>query len=134
MTTPDHAPMDETPTQEHDHKADERRDAYPSLYSAMYPDLKAEAKRLGYALLIHGSVKRDLDLVAVPWTEEAVAPSDLVHWLRKVVGGWVGEVGGSPRILDGLSHGRLGAIIVCGGHAVIDLSIMPRADAAKGAK
>lgn len=117
--------MTETPQQEHDRHADERRDAYPSLYCAMWPDLKAEARRLGYALLIHGSLKRDLDLVAVPWTAEAVGARTLADALKKQVGGWAGEVEGSTLILADKPHGRLGALIVCGGHAVIDLSIMP---------
>lgn len=119
----------ESPEQEHARKVEERRDAYPSLYCAMWPDLKARAKALGYALLIHGSLKRDLDLVAVPWTEDAVDARTLADAMKAVVGGWTGEVEGSMKILADKPHGRLGAIIVCGGHAVIDLSIMaPRAD------
>lgn len=125
-----HGEVVETPEQEHARKADERRDAYPSLYCAMWPDLKARARSLGYALLIHGSLKRDLDLVAIPWTEDAVDARTLADAMKAVVGGWTGEVEGSTKILADKPHGRLGAIIVCGGHAAIDLSIMPTSGAA----
>lgn len=37
------------------------------------------AKDHGYALAVHGSVHRDLDLVAVPWIEEASEPDELIR-------------------------------------------------------
>lgn len=35
----------------------------------------------GYALAVHGSLHRDLDLIAVAWTEEADSPETLVEML-----------------------------------------------------
>lgn len=52
---------------------------YPEL-----PDpapLAEVARTLGYAIAVHGSQQRDLDLVAVPWVEEAVSPDDLIRHL-----------------------------------------------------
>lgn len=42
------------------------------------PPMQAKARELGYALATHGSMRRDLDLVAIPWTDEAVADLDLL--------------------------------------------------------
>jgi hypothetical protein len=39
------------------------------------------ARECGYAVGVHGSRKRDLDLIAVPWTERAIAPQHLVEAL-----------------------------------------------------
>lgn len=35
----------------------------------------------GYAIGVHGSRQRDLDLMAVPWTERAIAPQHFVDAL-----------------------------------------------------
>ena len=40
-------------------------------YLLYFPAMRAVAQEYGYALAIHGSLNRDFDLVAVPWTEEA---------------------------------------------------------------
>jgi hypothetical protein len=32
--------------------------------------LQAAAREVGYALLLHGSLLRDVDIVAIPWTED----------------------------------------------------------------
>ena len=100
------------------------RAAFPSLYCALWPDLVAVAREHGYALLIHGSLKRDLDLVAVPWVEEAAAPGALVEALRAKTDAWVGCVtvngGAKP-----MPHGRTSFTLMLGGHAYVDLSVMP---------
>lgn len=51
------------------------------FYGCLYPGLCDRARELGYALTIHGSVVTDLDLVAIPWTEEAVDTETLVKAL-----------------------------------------------------
>ncbi len=44
--------------------------------------LTERARELGYALTVHGSLKRDIDLVAFPWTLEAEHPFILARELR----------------------------------------------------
>ena len=41
----------------------------PGLYAMFYEQLKDIAEEYGYNLLIHGSLNRDLDLLAVPWVD-----------------------------------------------------------------
>lgn len=47
--------------------------------------LRERAKVFGYALAVHGSLERDIDLIAVPWTDEARAPERLARGLRQVL-------------------------------------------------
>lgn len=41
----------------------------PGLYAMLYEELKDIAKLYGYNLVIHGSMNRDLDLIAIPWED-----------------------------------------------------------------
>lgn len=40
------------------------------------------ANRHGYAIARHGTGVRDIDLLAAPWTDDAVSPTDLVLKLK----------------------------------------------------
>ena len=53
---------------------DNIRRVAPLCYSVLYARMASIAATLGYALTLHGSMIRDCDMVAVPWTEEAVSP------------------------------------------------------------
>lgn len=41
----------------------------PSFYSYCFEELKDIAKTYGYNLVLHGSLNRDLDLIAIPWVD-----------------------------------------------------------------
>ena len=51
-------------------------------YERLIGPLREVARSLGYALCVHGSLKRDIDLVAVPWAEEVVTPQELAEAIR----------------------------------------------------
>lgn len=53
----------------------------PAMYSHRIHDLQTIARAHGYAIAIHGSMQRDLDVIAVPWTTKAVQPKTLVKRL-----------------------------------------------------
>ena len=96
-------------------------------YAKTIGPLREEARRLGYALTVHGSIKRDIDLVAIPWTRHACGPQHLAEALRKktedVIGFAVyGNDGPWPRKKP---HGRRCWTIHFNG-TYLDLSIMPR--------
>ena len=80
------------------------------------------AREVGYAVGVHGSLKRDFDLIAVPWTGDAVGNGDLVKHLCKGLNAtWVGAS------LEDKPHGRFAATLQIDGYfKQIDLSIMPR--------
>ena len=56
------------------------------IFACLYPGLCDIARRNGYALAIHGTLVTDMDLIAVPWTAEAIPPSDLKDALMDGIG------------------------------------------------
>lgn len=95
----------------------------PWFYVSLYRDLVKVARRHGYALCLHGSLHRDLDVVAVPWTHDAIGADELVEALRH-------ESGGEYSGTSAYSHGRRAWTFQLGGGPYVDLSVMPRCAAA----
>lgn len=54
-------------------------------YLKLYDQLVPIARQCGYALAIHGSKTRDLDLVAVPWTKKPLQPETLILLIENKV-------------------------------------------------
>lgn len=95
-----------------------------SILDAILPRVREAAHFHGYAVAVHGSLKRDIDLIAVPWTEQAVPPAELVGYIKGAIGGvlgnclQIGEPGLKP-------HGRMAYTLVHPGFAgEIDLSVI----------
>ena len=40
------------------------------FYLGVLPSIRTAARVLGYGIGVHGSMRRDLDLIAIPWEEE----------------------------------------------------------------
>ncbi|HLI02757.1 MAG TPA: hypothetical protein VFC10_07345 [Terriglobia bacterium] len=97
------------------------------LFKALFPALKERARLDGYALLWHGSLARDIDLVACPWTEACVDQADLAEHLRKVAEAVTGCCFAAPHdnVPVKKPHGRLAWEFHFGGGPYIDLSVMP---------
>lgn len=118
------------------------RAAYaPGVYARLAALIAERGEQLGYAIAVHGSMRRDLDLIAAPWTDQAVSGEELVRAVCVTVGGYViedGTCGGrwnqakqeweatEVRNPEAKPHGRMAWNIQLGGGAFIDLSIMPR--------
>lgn len=58
-----------------------------AFYATLIPYLREIALKNGYALAIHGSMQRDIDLVAIPWVKGAEEPEVLIASLKKAIGG-----------------------------------------------
>ncbi len=107
------------------------------VYATLYPGLCDVARSLGYALALHGTLTKDLDLVAIPWTEEAVEDEVLVKALKDHVGACLlheklaketgytitGREGKDPETKP---HGRKCWSLHLDNGAYIDLGVMPR--------
>lgn len=84
------------------------------------------ARNQGYAVAVHGSQVRDLDLIAVPWIDDlAITPLHIAEIIADAI---PGLLQGPP---EKKPHGRLGWTIVprvrWGFDSwYIDLSVMPR--------
>ena len=61
--------------------------AKPQLYAYYFLQLKEIAKEFGYNLVVHGSMNRDLDLVAIPWINEPKSEIEMIEALTNWVGG-----------------------------------------------
>lgn len=51
-------------------------------WNILQKPLRHVASRCGYALAVHGSLKYDIDLIAVPWRDSAVGADYLVEHIR----------------------------------------------------
>jgi hypothetical protein len=90
----------------------------------MFPMLAGIAKAHGYALALHGSLARDLDVLAAPWVEECSPAPVLACAMACALGGFLDE--GFP---DGgpvsKPHGRVCYRLRLNAGLYVDLSILP---------
>ena len=105
------------------------------LYATILPAMTEAARSCGYALAVHGTMARDLDLVAIPWTEAATDARTVVRAMAEHVARRVGsdlvigfQPSGTPR-----PHGREGFSIPLAfdregrdDAGYVDVSVMPR--------
>ncbi len=61
--------------------------AKPSYYAYIFNYLKEIAKEYGYNLVLHGSLNRDLDLIAIPWEKEIKDHTEMVYAFCEYLGG-----------------------------------------------
>jgi len=106
-------------------------------YTSLLPALKKAAAQSGYALAVHGSMQRDLDLIAMPWVPKAYTPESLMVMLNRVLwrdfqfkrSHWQKSVTRQPhgRLSYSMPFAHLSDEINQGGKlaAYIDISIMP---------
>lgn len=97
-------------------------------YARIFTMARVLAWDEGYALAMHGSFTRDLDLIAVPWVDRACEPEHLVRRIADATDLRIqhGSPGDKP-------HGRNAWTLLLPGFADprwVDLSVMPRAQAA----
>lgn len=93
----------------------------PAIYSHRIHEIQWAAYCAGYAIAVHGSLHRDLDVVAIPWIEGALHPKELIAYFENL--GFTMKPGDPVE----KPHGRLAYTIMIGGSLFMDLSVMPRA-------
>lgn len=83
----------------------------PSLYAYYFIAMKELAFQYGYNLVLHGSMNRDLDLIAIPWVNDPKPELEMISALTAWVGGvldktTVGELpGGRTAYIISLNRG-----------------------------
>ena len=60
--------------------------AKPQFYAICLSGLQAVAKLKGYNLIIHGSMNRDMDLVAIPWVDDCSSHLELLSEFCEYLG------------------------------------------------
>jgi len=108
------------------------------LWPELEPRIREAARKCGYALGVHGSLRRDFDVIAVPWTRDAVPARELADAIKAaaeqvVPCAYIRDTKGAANpdyFLNGCPgakpHGRLVWSYHLGGGPYIDLSVMPR--------
>ena len=92
----------------------------------LLPKIRRVARILGYAVTTHGSMARDFDIVAIPWTDEAVHPKHVAKAIMYAASGEL-RIG----LMQDKSHGRFTYCFhwvptTFDNKDYCDLSIMPR--------
>ena len=99
-----------------------------ALLDLILEPMRLAARHAGYAITVHGSLNRDIDLVAIPWREHGVWEMDaLVDALVGAIRGVTGACHKSASWTE-KPHGRRARtlIVFCGmADAQLDLSIIP---------
>lgn len=94
-----------------------------AFYAAMWDDIRQCAMDCGWAVALHGSLASDMDIMAMPWTENAVSFASLIQKISKLFSG---------NFLSGLHsisyndkpHGRIVATIPIWADFYLDISTM----------
>ncbi|MDO8180165.1 MAG: hypothetical protein Q7T62_18105 [Undibacterium sp.] len=77
------------------------------------------AKEVGYAIGVHGTLERDLDLIAAPWSDDAIGNKGLMDHIAKGMNARIISIERKPL-------GRYAATIqIDGWFKPIDLSVCP---------
>lgn len=109
---------------------------YPGLaesvgraYRLTIDAIRDAAKAKGYAIGVHGSLARDIDLIACPWTDGAAPAAEMAEAVRAaaasaIPGGNCWSKTDDPKQKP---HGRLSWSLHFAAGGYIDLSVMPRA-------
>lgn len=100
-----------------------------ALLDLILPSMRRAALEAGYALTVHGSLNRDIDLVAIPWVEHGVwTPDALAEAIAGAIRGVTGRCNNRSGAWTEKPHGRVARTLMvwCGQNtADLDLSIMP---------
>lgn len=92
----------------------------------LLPHMRTAATAYGYTLALHGSMVRDLDLIAVPWRDDACDATKLIEVLCDCIKQATGWGNCSDRKPEAKPHGRVAVTITASFMVTVDLSIMPR--------
>lgn len=102
-----------------------RSHVHAHAYTYLLPYIAKVAREKGYAIAVHGSMQRDLDIIAAPWTDEAVPAEELINAIIDEIGGFSNTIADQPTMKP---HGRKAWSLYlthCFG-PYLDISVMPR--------
>jgi hypothetical protein len=90
--------------------------AKPSLYAFYFEIIKEIGLKYGYNIVLHGSMNRDLDLIAIPWEENVGDKDQMIDEISNIIGGNILMSNKCVDNVDGdrfsqMPHGRINYII-----------------------
>ncbi len=89
----------------------------------MWEDLRTAALDCGWALGLHGSLKSDMDIMAMPWVEEAKPAEEMIKALSDCFDGciWKEKHGVA---YTGKPHGRIVYTLAIWADFYLDVSVI----------
>lgn len=97
----------------------------PAFYAAMWDDIRKCAMDNGWAVALHGSLVSDMDIMAMPWIEEA-SPFETV--VSEIAALFEGNPLADKRCIsyEQKPHGRIAASISIWADFFLDISAMKK--------
>lgn len=104
---------------------------FAPAYVGLYPILAELCRENGYALAVHGSVSRDFDLIAVPWTEEICEPNQLIRLIAARISFTTDTAISIDRLFEApymeiKFYGRISWAIPLDCGSYLDISVIPQ--------
>lgn len=90
------------------------------MYCSYFGVLREIAIKNGYSLSIHGSLQNDMDLIAVPWTKEAVEPEKLITAFNDWISGTIDDK------VEERPWGRKSFVIFLRNGMYIEIAVFPK--------
>lgn len=110
---------------------DDGRRVPAATYAWMIPVVTRIARRHGYAIGVHGSMGRDLDLIAVPWVADANEPEEMLAEICSMLDGSLVPERDGVFHWDKPNGRKTYNIVFHGAWHFIDISVMPKIAVAK---
>lgn len=96
-----------------------------AIIDEILPPIRLAARNEGYAIAVHGTLARDIDLVAIPWVEHARPPELLIKSIRGILSGVFGACYVSAEPIEKPQGRKAWTFRSHTMEAEIDLSVMP---------
>lgn len=92
------------------------------FYTIMWPSFRQAALDCGWTLALHGSMSNDMDIMGMPWTDDAKPVEDLIKAMSECIGNtiWKDNHFKAP---TKRSHGRYTYTLSIFSDFYIDLSV-----------
>ena len=94
-----------------------------AFYAAIWEDLRNAALDKGWALALHGSLSSDMDIMGMPWTENASTVEEMVQSLSNCFTGSIWKEGHANPFYD-KPFGRVVYTLTIWADFYVDLSVM----------
>ncbi len=104
-------------------KEEVRTDGRAVFYTILWPRFRQVALDCGWGLALHGSMASDMDMMSMPWVEDAKPVSELIKALSDCIDGTIWKDSHFTPFL-GKPHGRIVYTLSIFSDFYIDLSIM----------
>lgn len=95
------------------------------FYTIMWPGFRNAALNCGWSLGLHGSMSSDMDIMAMPWTEDAKPVEELIKSLSDCIDSDLWKESHLEPFV-GKPHGRVVYTLSIFSDFYVDISVMQR--------